>query len=59
MRQTAGTFELGVWTPEDTTDWREEALMCEESNFENLITSRALLDSPMDEFCGALHGGQP
>ena len=41
IKQTAGIFELGVWTPEDTTDWREEALMCEESAFENLIMSPA------------------
>jgi hypothetical protein len=57
IKQTAGVFELGVWTPEDTTDWREEALMCEESTFENLMMSRAPLEGPMDEFCGALHGG--
>ena len=41
IKRTAGTFELGIWTPEDTTDWREEALMCEEDNFENLIMSGA------------------
>jgi hypothetical protein len=49
IKQTAGTFELGIWTPEDTTDWREEALMCEESAFENLV------ENPMDEFMRALH----
>jgi hypothetical protein len=37
IKQTAGTFELGVWTPEDTTDWREAALMCEENHFEDLL----------------------
>jgi hypothetical protein len=31
IRQTAGAFELGIWGPEDTTDWREAALMCEET----------------------------
>lgn len=51
IKQTAGTFELGIWMPEDTTDWREEALMCEENTFENLI------ENPGSELCGALHGG--
>ncbi|HTT19484.1 MAG TPA: hypothetical protein VMG82_11085 [Candidatus Sulfotelmatobacter sp.] len=37
IKKTAGIFELGIWTPEDITDWREEALTCEEDLFEDLI----------------------
>jgi len=53
IKKTAGTFELGVWTPEDTTDWREAALMCEERTFDDLTP----LENRMDEFCSALHSG--
>lgn len=59
IKQTAGTFELGVWTPEDTTDWREVALMCEEDIFEGLTISRMPVETeedPRDEVCGVLHG---
>jgi len=42
IKKTAGIFELGIWTPEDTTDWREEGLTCEEDIFEDLIPSRAV-----------------
>jgi hypothetical protein len=54
IKKNAGAFEIGIWTPEDTTDWREEALICEEINFDNLIAPPP--ENPMDEFCGALHG---
>jgi hypothetical protein len=37
IRKNAGAFELDVWTPEDTTDWREEALMFERDYFEDLM----------------------
>jgi hypothetical protein len=60
IRQTAGTFGLGVWGPEDTTDWREAALMCEENLFEDLVPLPAEpQENPTDEFCAALHTGGP
>jgi hypothetical protein len=37
IKKNAGAFDLGVWTPEDTTDWREAALECEGDIFEDLI----------------------
>ena len=58
VKKKAGIFELGVWTPEDTTDWREEALMFEESTFDDLMPDPddpTAKPSPMDEFCDALH----
>lgn len=54
IKKTAGSFDLGVWTPEDTTDWREAALTCEEDIFEDLVMPTGA-ESPMNEFCGALH----
>ena len=39
IKETSGVFELGVWTPEDTTDWREAALIQEEGLFEDLLLS--------------------
>jgi hypothetical protein len=45
IRKNAGAFDLGVWTPEDTTDWREAALTCEGTIFEDLtFTNESLRD---------------
>jgi len=58
VKKKAGIYELFIWTPEDTTNWREEALMFEESTFGYLMPDPddpTAKPSPMDEFCGALH----
>ena len=58
IRQKAGIYELFIWTPEDTTDWREEALMFEENNFGYLMPDPDELtanSAPIDEFMEAVH----
>jgi len=37
IKKTAGAFELGVWGPEDSTDWLALALECEHNIFEELV----------------------
>lgn len=56
ITQTAGGFELGIWTPEDSTDWLEEALRFEENFFEELVPlPEEPQENPMDELCDPLH----
>jgi hypothetical protein len=55
IRQTAGTFALGIWTPEDITDWREAALSCEEDIFDELLATITTAPFGTNEFCSAAH----
>jgi hypothetical protein len=42
IKRSAGSFYLGLWTPEDTTDWREVALTCERDVFEDFVCDQTL-----------------
>lgn len=39
IRQTAGSYYLGLWRPEDSDDWREAALRYEQDIFEEVGTA--------------------
>src|SRR5215472_2344872 len=50
IKQMAGTIELGIWMPEDTTDWREEAFLCEEELFDEFPTTITAAPLGTDDF---------